>query len=77
MSDQPDDLVPDRTDRGVAPSDGLQADGVEEARVAMLERVAYIESLPLASRADAFADVHDELRAVLEGTTGDVGRGGR
>jgi hypothetical protein len=77
MSDQPDDLVSDRADHGVAPSDGVGADDVQEARVAMLERVAAIESLPLASRADAFGEVHDELRAVLEGTTGDVGRGGR
>ncbi|WP_396600227.1 hypothetical protein [Frigoribacterium sp. R86507] len=72
MSDHPDATV-----RGDNDLDVVDAADRQEARVASATRLADIESLPLASRAQAFGEVHDELRAVLEGTTGDTGQGGR
>ncbi len=39
---------------------------------ALLPRLRVIEDQPLASRAEAYAQVHDELRQLLEG--GDVPR---
>jgi len=78
--DHPDETAVDGTPpgtvrRGVVPDAGV--DEAEEARAGWSARAADIESRPLASRATAFAVVHDELRAVLEGTTTDTGQGGR
>ncbi|VXC13194.1 hypothetical protein [Frigoribacterium sp. 9N] len=72
MSDHPDATVRDDTDLDV-----VDAADRQEAQVASAEQLSGIESLPLASRAEAFAAIHDELRAVLEGTTDDIGQGGR
>ncbi|ROS62678.1 hypothetical protein EDF38_1791 [Frigoribacterium sp. PhB160] len=40
-------------------------------------RLRQVEAQPIASRAAAFAEVHDELRTVLEQTSDDVDAGGR
>ena len=72
MSDHPDALVLGDTDLDV-----VDAADRQEARVESAARLADIESQPLASRAQGFEQVHDELRAVLEGTTDDTGQGGR
>lgn len=72
MSDHRDDTALD-----VTPVEGAGSDDRQEARAAFAERLADIESLPLESRASAFGEVHDDLRAVLEGTSGDVGPRGR
>lgn len=48
----------------------------QEALAGLSGRLHDIESRPLAARADAFAEVHDDLRAVLEGADHDR-QGGR
>ncbi|KQS20828.1 hypothetical protein [Frigoribacterium sp. Leaf186] len=77
--DHPDETAPDGTPSGATPQVAAvpDADERQEARAGWSDRVADIESQPLASRAAAFGAVHDELRAVLEGTTDDSGRDGR
>jgi hypothetical protein len=76
--DHPDETAPDGTPSGTTPRGTVpDVDERQEARAGWSDRVADIESLPLASRAAAFGAVHDELRAVLEGTTDDSGRDGR
>jgi len=72
MSDRPDPSHRDDTDHDIVGADDLQ-----EARAGAGARLADIEAQPLASRAEAFAEIHDELRAVLEGTPDDSGQGGR
>ena len=58
--------------------DGQQTEGAAGAGTtgddALVPRLNLIEDQPLASRADAYAQVHDELRDELEG--GDVQRNG-
>jgi hypothetical protein len=58
--------------------DGEQNDGAygadASANDGFVPRVELIENQPLASRAEAYAQLHDELRAELEG--GDVQRHG-
>lgn len=76
--DHPDETAPDGTPSGITPwGTAPDADERQEARDGWSDRVADIESQPLASRAASFGAVHDELRAVLEGTTDDSGRDGR
>ncbi|MBF4599188.1 hypothetical protein ITJ55_00015 [Frigoribacterium sp. VKM Ac-1396] len=76
--DHHDETAPDGTPSGFTRRGAVpDADEPQEARAGWSDRVAEIESLPLESRAAAFGGVHDELRAVLEGTTDDSGRGGR
>jgi hypothetical protein len=53
---------------------GAGANGAKGADDALVPRLNLIEDQPLASRADAYAQVHDELRDELEG--GDVQRHG-
>jgi len=40
-------------------------------------RLRTIEAAPLEARAAAYAEVHDELRGTLEGSTGSTDAGGR
>jgi hypothetical protein len=40
----------------------------------LISRLTVIDQQPLDRRAVAFAQIHDELRAVLDGSTGSVGR---
>ncbi|MFF1877965.1 hypothetical protein [Leifsonia sp. NPDC058230] len=58
--------------------DGQQTDGADETGGpgddALVPRLNLIEDQPLAARAEAYAQVHDELREQLEG--GDVQRNG-
>lgn len=76
--DHPDETALDGTPSGITPRGAVpDADERQEALAGWSDRVADIESQPLASRAAAFGGVHDELRAVLEGTTDDSGRDGR
>jgi hypothetical protein len=56
---------------GTAGADGAGTAGTDDA---LVPRLNLIEDQPLASRADAYAQVHDELRDELEG--GDVQRHG-
>jgi hypothetical protein len=56
---------------GTAGADGAGTAGADDA---LVPRLNLIEDQPLASRADAYAQVHDELRDELEG--GDVQRHG-
>ena len=58
-----------QTDSEVPPA----ADGVGEA--ALLTRLTEIEGRPLEARAAALADLHDELRARLEGGDAGAARG--
>jgi hypothetical protein len=53
---------------------GVNGAGTAGADDALVPRLNLIEDQPLASRADAYAQVHDELREELEG--GDVQRHG-
>lgn len=41
---------------------------------ALLSRLALISEQPIADRAAAFRQIHDELRQQLEATDGDAGR---
>lgn len=50
----------------VEQTDKAADDGVPEAN-ALLSRLRVIEDQPLDQRAAAFAQVHDELQAALEG----------
>lgn len=76
--DHPDETVPDGTPSGITPwGTASDADERQEAQAVWAARASDIEAQPLASRAAAFGAVHDELRAVLEGTTDDFGRDGR
>lgn len=52
-------------------TDGEFAPDPDEA---MLSRLALIDERPLADRAAAFRQLHDELRQQLEATDGDAGR---
>ncbi|NRD27769.1 hypothetical protein [Frigoribacterium sp. VKM Ac-2836] len=72
MSDRPHPSLRGHTDRGVDSADDRQ-----EARAGFGARLHDIEARPLASRAEAFGQIHDELRAVLEGTPDGTGQGGR
>ncbi|MFF1574671.1 hypothetical protein ACFVWR_18170 [Leifsonia sp. NPDC058292] len=54
--------------------DAAGASDAAGAEAALVSRLNLIEDQPLASRADAYSQVHDELRAELEG--GDVQRHG-
>ncbi|MEN9620788.1 MAG: hypothetical protein RL499_981 [Actinomycetota bacterium] len=45
-----------------------------EPDAALLSRLALIDERPLGDRAEAFRQVHDELRQQLEATDGDAGR---
>lgn len=45
-----------------------------EPDAALLSRLALIDERPLADRAAAFRQLHDELRQQLEATDGDAGR---
>jgi hypothetical protein len=49
----------------------------EEAVAGLAPRLQGIEALPLEQRAEAFAVVHDELRAALEGADGSAAVSGR
>jgi hypothetical protein len=40
----------------------------------LISRLTVIDHQPLEGRAVAFAQIHDELRAVLDGSTGPAGR---
>jgi hypothetical protein len=51
-----------------------EREGERGANDGFVPRVELIEDQPLASRAEAYAQLHDELRAELEG--GDVQRHG-
>ncbi|WP_431279851.1 hypothetical protein [Leifsonia poae] len=51
--------------------DAQEKNGADDA---LVPRLNLIEDQPLAARADAYAQVHDELRDQLEG--GDVPRNG-
>ena len=53
---------------------GAEGAGTAGADDALVPRLNLIEDQPLASRADAYAQMHDELREELEG--GDVQRNG-
>ena len=53
---------------------GAGADVAAEPDEALLSRLALIDERPLADRAAAFRQLHDELRQQLEATDGDVGR---
>ncbi|ROS54057.1 hypothetical protein [Frigoribacterium sp. PhB24] len=68
---------PDADHRGDTDLDVVGPDDPQEARPPFAAGLDEIESLPLASRAEAFGEIHDELRAVLEGTAGDGGQAGR
>jgi len=57
--------------------DGVPSRHPEEALAGLSERLSLIESRPLDTRAEEFGRVHDELRAVLEGSTPVAGQGGR
>jgi hypothetical protein len=57
-----------------AGADGANGAGTTGTDDALVPRLNLIEDQPLASRADAYAQVHDELRDELEG--GDVQRNG-
>jgi hypothetical protein len=50
----------------------MNGDEKQDADEALVPRLHLIEDQPLATRADAYAQVHDELRDELEG--GDVHR---
>ncbi len=52
-------------------TENLAGDGVLDAN-ALLPRLRVIEDQPLDRRAAAFAQVHDELQAALEGGSGPV-----
>ena len=57
-----------------AGANGANGGGTTGTDDALVPRLNLIEDQPLASRADAYAQVHDELRDELEG--GDVQRNG-
>ena len=49
------------------PSDGTATAAESGETDALLSRLRLIEDQPLESRADAFVQIHDQLRATLEG----------
>jgi hypothetical protein len=61
-------IVPQDDSNGTAGADGL-------GEAALLTRLSEIEGRPLEARATALADLHDELRARLEGGDAAATRG--
>jgi hypothetical protein len=56
----------DQNEAGNADAETANSPGLEDAN-ALLSRLRLIEDQPLEARAAAFSQVHDELRATLEG----------
>lgn len=70
-----DELPTDATiAAGVAPAPSTESSLHADADPALLSRLALIDGQPLADRAAAFRQVHDELRQQLEASDGDPGR---
>jgi len=59
---------------GETPADGA-SDAEEQGTDALLSRLRVIEDQPLDRRASAFAQIHDELQAALEGGDAPVRNG--
>ncbi|WP_199245668.1 hypothetical protein [Leifsonia sp. AG29] len=51
-------------------SDEPRDDASHDGEDGLVDRLDVIESQPLASRADAYAQLHEELRRALEGDDG-------
>jgi hypothetical protein len=57
--------------------EATRADDRPTAVPGLAARLRQVEASPVESRADSFAALHDELRDVLEGTTGVDAAGAR
>lgn len=52
----------------------FEGEFVTEPHEALLSRLALIDDRPLSDRAEAYRQLHDELRQQLEASDGDPGR---